>query len=406
MATSTRWASTRCASIAFRTRRCEPCATPSPPTRPTRAWWRWAKSAWTILCAGLDRERQAHFYVEQLRLAREFDLPVILHVRRSADSLLKQLRRWPVRGGLAHAFNGSEQQARAFIDLGFKLGFGGALTFERALQIRRLAAALPLESLVLETDAPDIPPHWLYRTAAQRAAGETSRNEPGELPRIGAELAALRGLSAPDLARATSANAVQALPRLAAAVPHRCSGRAALMARPSPPGAPWAGAPRLVGLGTGARAQHPARRAGQLSRRRLAGGAAVLRAPAQPFLAHPLGAVGPRSARVCRTPNGSRSCAQRGLGLWDVYASCSRVGSLDSAIQDAQFNDLASLRRRAPALSGVAHNGGESARARHVTLSLGVPVLRLPSTSPANASWSFERKLAAWRGAFEQHDLL
>ena len=165
--------------------------------------------------AGLDPERQAHFYVEQLRLATAFDLPVILHARRSADSLLKQLRRCPVRGGLAHAFNGSEQQARAFIDLGFKLGFGGALTFDRALQIRRLAAALPLHSLVLETDAPDIPPHWLYRTAAQRAAGETSRNEPGELPRIGAELATLRGLSAPELARATWANAVEALPRLA-----------------------------------------------------------------------------------------------------------------------------------------------------------------------------------------------
>ena len=180
--------------------------------------------------AGLDPERQAHFYIEQLRLARHFELPVILHVRRSADSLLKQLRRWPVRGGLAHAFNGSEQQARAFIDLGFKLGFGGALTFDRALQIRRLAAALPLQSLVLETDAPDIPPHWLYRTAAQRAVGETSRNEPGELPRIGAELASLRGLSAPDLARATWANAIQALPRLAAAV--RAGAAASVAAGP------------------------------------------------------------------------------------------------------------------------------------------------------------------------------
>ena len=96
---------------------------------------------------------------------------------------------------------------------------------------------------------------------------------------------------------------------------------------------------------------------------------------------------------------------ERGLGLWDVYASCNRVGSLDSAIQDPQLNDLAGLRRRAPALSGVAHNGGESARVREVTQSLGVSVHRLPSTSPANASWSFERKLAAWRSAFEQHHL-
>jgi TatD DNase family protein len=118
---------------------------------------------------------------------------VILHVRRSADALLQQLRLRPVIGGIAHAFNGSAQQAAQFVALGFKLGFGGALTFDRALQIRRLAAGLPASALVLETDAPDIPPHWLYRTAAERAAGETSRNEPAELPRIGAELAALRG---------------------------------------------------------------------------------------------------------------------------------------------------------------------------------------------------------------------
>ncbi|MBX3606252.1 MAG: TatD family hydrolase [Piscinibacter sp.] len=162
-----------------------------------------------------DRERQEQCYVEQLRLARRFDLPVILHVRRSADALLKQLRRLPVRGGIAHAFNGSLQQARAFVDLGLKLGFGGALTFDRALQIRQLAAELPLEAIVLETDAPDIPPHWLYRTAAERAAGARARNEPAELPRIAAELAALRGLSATTLAAANEANARAALPALA-----------------------------------------------------------------------------------------------------------------------------------------------------------------------------------------------
>ena len=99
----------------------------------------------------------------------------------------------PVRGGIAHAFNGSEQQAGAFIDLGFRLGFGGALTFDRALRIRRVAAAVPLEAIVMETDAPDIAPHWLYRTAEARAAGATMRNVSAELPRIGAELAGLRG---------------------------------------------------------------------------------------------------------------------------------------------------------------------------------------------------------------------
>lgn len=75
-------------------------------------------------------------------------------------------------GGIAHAFNGSAQQARGFVDMGFKLGFGGTLTFDRALQVRRLAQALPSEAIVMETDAPDIPPHWLYRSAAQRDAGE------------------------------------------------------------------------------------------------------------------------------------------------------------------------------------------------------------------------------------------
>src|SRR5574337_252883 len=163
---------------------------------------------------GLDAMRQDCFYRAQLQLARRFDLPVILHVRRSADRLLKALRELPVRGGIAHAFNGSLQQARAFIAMGFKLGFGGAVTYERALQLRRLAAELPLDALVLETDAPDIPPHWLYVTAAERAAGQPqARNSPAELPRIAAVVAGLRGISCAELARATRANACAALPR-------------------------------------------------------------------------------------------------------------------------------------------------------------------------------------------------
>jgi TatD DNase family protein len=164
---------------------------------------------------GLDRERQARFCSAQLRLARDLDLPVILHVRRSADALLKALRRTPVRGGIAHAFNGSLQQAQAFVELGFKLGFGGALSFERALQLRRLAIALPARALVLETDAPDIPPQWLYRTVAQRAQGEVARNEPSELPRIGAVLAGLRQMTLSELAQLTAANARAALPAMA-----------------------------------------------------------------------------------------------------------------------------------------------------------------------------------------------
>lgn len=164
---------------------------------------------------GLDAARQELFYAAQLALAQKHALPVILHVRRSADQLLRQLRRVPVRG-IAHAFNGSLQQAREFTRLGFKLGFGGTVTYERAQQIRRLATELPLDAIVLETDAPDIPPHWMYRTAADRDAGEPQgRNEPGELPRIATVLAQLRGVTEEELARATRANAIEALPKLA-----------------------------------------------------------------------------------------------------------------------------------------------------------------------------------------------
>ena len=165
---------------------------------------------------GLDPARQEFFYREQLALARKHRLPVILHVRRSADRLLKQLRGGGVTG-IAHAFNGSAQQATQFLDLGFKLGVGGNVTYDRALQIRRLATTLPLDALVMETDAPDIPPHWLYATAQQRAAGALQgRNEPAELPRIAQVLAQLRGIEAAQLAQATRRNALQALPALAA----------------------------------------------------------------------------------------------------------------------------------------------------------------------------------------------
>jgi len=165
---------------------------------------------------GLDPARQELFYREQLSLAARHGLPVILHVRRSADRLLKHLRQAGV-SGIAHAFNGSAQQADEFVRLGFKLGFGGALTFERALQLRRLARELPLSSIVLETDSPDIPPHWLYRTAEQRASGMAQgRNEPAELPRIAQVMAQLRGIGLDELAAAATRNAVAVLPKLGA----------------------------------------------------------------------------------------------------------------------------------------------------------------------------------------------
>lgn len=152
----------------------------------------------------VDPARQAVFFEAQLRLARELGLPVLLHVRRAVDAVLQALRRTRVVGGIAHAFNGSEPQARMLIDLGFKLGFGGAMTYPGSSRIRRLAASLPLEAIVLETDAPDIPPVWLNR----------GRNVPGELPRIAGVLAELRGMTLADVAAVTSANAQAVLPRL------------------------------------------------------------------------------------------------------------------------------------------------------------------------------------------------
>lgn len=165
---------------------------------------------------GLDRARQQRFYAAQLRLARDAALPVIVHVRRSADALLKELRRIELPGGIAHAFNGSAQQAAQFVERGFRLGFGGAMTFERALQIRHLAAAVSDAVPVLETDAPDIPPQWLYVKASQRAHRPPARNEPAQLPRIATTLSELRGWSLAETAARTLANTHAALPRLAA----------------------------------------------------------------------------------------------------------------------------------------------------------------------------------------------
>ncbi len=158
---------------------------------------------------GLDPHKQEFFFNAQLDLAQKFQLPVILHVRRSQDAILKALRRRTIPSGIAHAFNGSFQQAEQFIGLGFKLGFGGAATYERALQIRRLLRELPLESLVTETDAPDIPPAWL------RDEGITF-NEPAFLPRIAKELGSIRGIADTEFASAVWRNAMEVLPRWSA----------------------------------------------------------------------------------------------------------------------------------------------------------------------------------------------
>lgn len=158
-----------------------------------------------MLCEPAMREKQERFLREQLRIARDFALPVMMHVRRSQDQVLKHLRQIQPPAGIAHAFNGSFQQAQNFIDLGFHLGFGGAMTFTRALQIRRLATELPLAAIVLETDSPDIAPAWIH----------PGRNTPDQLPAIGAALAGLRGLGVDELRAAVHRNTLAAIPRLA-----------------------------------------------------------------------------------------------------------------------------------------------------------------------------------------------
>ncbi|HET9113942.1 MAG TPA: TatD family hydrolase [Burkholderiales bacterium] len=149
----------------------------------------------------VDFAAQTHYFIEQLKIARDFDLPVLLHARHANDEVMKQLRRFDIRSGIAHAFNGSLQQAGQFIKQGFKLGFGGAFTYPRALNLRRLAKQLPLSAIVLETDAPDMSPAWAHG----------QRNSPEYLARIVAEMAALRGTESNVIMTATESNANEIL---------------------------------------------------------------------------------------------------------------------------------------------------------------------------------------------------
>lgn len=147
----------------------------------------------------LDKQAQQFYFDAQLDLAGKLDLPVILHVRKAHDAVLKGLRKAKLsRGGAIHAFSGSEQQAHQYIELGFKLGFGGAITYQRASKLRRLVKELPLESLLLETDAPDMPPSFL-------AKGEI--NKPQYLIESAKIMAELRGDSLEHICQVTSRNA-------------------------------------------------------------------------------------------------------------------------------------------------------------------------------------------------------
>ncbi len=146
---------------------------------------------------GLDRERQVHIFEAHIRLAVDYDLPLIVHGRKALDDVLKYIRRHPGVRGVAHSFSGSEQQARQLLDHGFLLGIGGPLTYSRARRLRRVVAAVPMEGLLLETDAPDQP-------VAGRQGG---RNEPAYVAEVLAAMAEVRGMAPAEVARATTANA-------------------------------------------------------------------------------------------------------------------------------------------------------------------------------------------------------
>lgn len=146
-----------------------------------------------------DRERQTELFEAQLAIAEEFKLPVLVHVRKAHDQVLQSLKKFSLPGGIAHAFNGSPQQAEQYLEQGFCFGFGGMLTYERSKKIRKLAAELPLDHIVLETDAPDM----------TTAAHHGERNSPEYLPEVLAALAEVRSESPQELAARTTANALR-----------------------------------------------------------------------------------------------------------------------------------------------------------------------------------------------------
>ncbi|MGE4069558.1 MAG: TatD family hydrolase [Lysobacterales bacterium] len=145
----------------------------------------------------LDPDLQRDYFLAQVELAREFQLPLVLHARRAVEEVIATLRRVGGVSGVVHSYSGSEEQARQLWKLGFCLGIGGPITFDRAQRLRRIVASMPIEYLLLETDAPDQPDQW----------HRGQRNEPAHLPAVAATIAELRGVSVDEIAQATSANA-------------------------------------------------------------------------------------------------------------------------------------------------------------------------------------------------------
>jgi len=155
-----------------------------------------------------DFDLQEKWFTAQLALAAEFSLPCVVHVRKAVDRVIWHIRRSRIPGGIAHAFNGSLEQALALYLKGFRVGFGGSCTYDGSRRIRSLAARLPSETFVLETDAPDIPPQW------RREPGASLRNEPFEIATIAEIVALLREVTTEELARIVRKNSFVALPRL------------------------------------------------------------------------------------------------------------------------------------------------------------------------------------------------
>jgi TatD DNase family protein len=148
---------------------------------------------------GLDQNAQQAYFDGQLRLARDFGLPVIVHARRAVDAVIASIRKVGGLRGVVHSFSGSVEQAAHLHKLGFLLGIGGPVTHQRANRLRSIVAAMPIEQLLLETDSPDQP----------GAAHRGERNEPAHLVEVLDVVAALRGISHEELASATTANAVR-----------------------------------------------------------------------------------------------------------------------------------------------------------------------------------------------------
>lgn len=146
---------------------------------------------------GLDAEQQRFYFLEQLKLARDFDLPVVIHARRAVDEVIASIKKTGVTSGVIHSYSGSEEQARQLFNLGFSLGIGGPITYDRAQRLRRLVSTMPIEFLLLETDSPDQP----------NADYRGQRNEPARLVDVLKVVGELRGQSESDIATFTTANA-------------------------------------------------------------------------------------------------------------------------------------------------------------------------------------------------------